>query len=76
MSGEEVVSCDHAVDYERLILNVLFANCTSLQVKGSLFCCNGVGCLIFSLDRTDLNGVSIFFFRSQDAYTSDNLELL
>ncbi|NXY29701.1 ZP2 protein, partial [Pomatorhinus ruficollis] len=31
VSGEEIVSCDHTVDYERLILSVLFANCTSLQ---------------------------------------------
>ncbi|NWW67990.1 ZP2 protein, partial [Ifrita kowaldi] len=31
VSGEEMVSCDHAVDYERLILRVLFVNCTSLQ---------------------------------------------
>ncbi|NXU62295.1 ZP2 protein, partial [Horornis vulcanius] len=31
VSGEEVVSCDHTVDYERLILSVLFVNCTSLQ---------------------------------------------
>ncbi|NXU04086.1 ZP2 protein, partial [Buphagus erythrorhynchus] len=31
VSGEEIVSCDHTVDYERLILSVLFVNCTSLQ---------------------------------------------
>uniref|UniRef100_A0A8U7PB87 Zona pellucida glycoprotein 2 n=1 Tax=Corvus moneduloides TaxID=1196302 RepID=A0A8U7PB87_CORMO len=31
VSGEEIVSCDHTVDYERLTLRVLFANCTSLQ---------------------------------------------
>ncbi|NWV25038.1 ZP2 protein, partial [Origma solitaria] len=30
-SDEEIVSCDPAVDYERLALRVLFANCTSLQ---------------------------------------------
>ncbi|NXS82211.1 ZP2 protein, partial [Erpornis zantholeuca] len=30
-SGEEIVSCDHSVDYERLLLSVLFVNCTSLQ---------------------------------------------
>ncbi|XP_009681869.2 zona pellucida sperm-binding protein 2 [Struthio camelus] len=30
-SGEEVVSCDPLVDYERLLLSVLFVNCTSLQ---------------------------------------------
>lgn len=35
VNGEEIVSCDHTVDYERLILSVLFVNCTSLQVKGS-----------------------------------------
>lgn len=37
VSGEEIVSCDHTVDYERLILRVLFVNCTSLQVKVSSF---------------------------------------
>ncbi|NWS89705.1 ZP2 protein, partial [Toxostoma redivivum] len=31
VSGEEIVSCDHTVDYERLIFSVLFVNCTSLQ---------------------------------------------
>ncbi|XP_062359497.1 zona pellucida sperm-binding protein 2 [Cinclus cinclus] len=31
VSGEEIVSCEHTVDYERLILSVLFINCTSLQ---------------------------------------------
>uniref|UniRef100_A0A8C5IUT0 Zona pellucida glycoprotein 2 n=1 Tax=Junco hyemalis TaxID=40217 RepID=A0A8C5IUT0_JUNHY len=31
VSGEEIVSCEHTVDYERLILSVLFVNCTSLQ---------------------------------------------
>ncbi|NXY06945.1 ZP2 protein, partial [Pteruthius melanotis] len=31
VSGEEIVSCDHTVDYERLALSVLFVNCTSLQ---------------------------------------------
>uniref|UniRef100_H0ZFR4 Zona pellucida glycoprotein 2 n=1 Tax=Taeniopygia guttata TaxID=59729 RepID=H0ZFR4_TAEGU len=31
VSGEEIMSCDHTVDYERLILSVLFVNCTSLQ---------------------------------------------
>ncbi|NXO65551.1 ZP2 protein, partial [Phainopepla nitens] len=31
VDGEEIVSCDHTVDYERLILSVLFVNCTSLQ---------------------------------------------
>uniref|UniRef100_A0A8C3QZ67 Zona pellucida glycoprotein 2 n=1 Tax=Cyanoderma ruficeps TaxID=181631 RepID=A0A8C3QZ67_9PASS len=31
VSGEEIMSCDHTVDYERLILSVPFANCTSLQ---------------------------------------------
>ncbi|KFV85672.1 Zona pellucida sperm-binding protein 2, partial [Struthio camelus australis] len=30
-SGEEVVSCDPLVDYERLLLSVLFVNCTSLE---------------------------------------------
>ncbi|NWS69795.1 ZP2 protein, partial [Crotophaga sulcirostris] len=30
-NGEEVVSCDHAVDYERLLLSVPFVNCTSLE---------------------------------------------
>uniref|UniRef100_A0A8C3MFE4 Uncharacterized protein n=1 Tax=Geospiza parvula TaxID=87175 RepID=A0A8C3MFE4_GEOPR len=31
VSGEEIVSCEHTVDYERLILSVLFVNCTSRQ---------------------------------------------
>ncbi|XP_010001612.1 PREDICTED: zona pellucida sperm-binding protein 2 [Chaetura pelagica] len=31
VSGEEMVSCDHNVDYERLLLSVLFVNCTSLE---------------------------------------------
>ncbi|NWW39166.1 ZP2 protein, partial [Panurus biarmicus] len=31
VSGGEMVSCDPTVDYERLILSVLFVNCTSLQ---------------------------------------------
>ncbi|NXD29333.1 ZP2 protein, partial [Spelaeornis formosus] len=31
VSGEDIVSCDHNVDFERLILRVLFVNCTSLQ---------------------------------------------
>ncbi|NWH28857.1 ZP2 protein, partial [Grus americana] len=31
VSGEEMVSCDHTVDYERLLLSVLFVNCTSLE---------------------------------------------
>ncbi|NXG05704.1 ZP2 protein, partial [Sakesphorus luctuosus] len=31
VSGEELVSCDHTVDYERLMLSVLFDNCTSLE---------------------------------------------
>ncbi|KAM9222649.1 zona pellucida sperm-binding protein 2 [Leptosomus discolor] len=31
VSGEEIVSCDHTVDYERLLLSVLFVNCTSLE---------------------------------------------
>ncbi|NXE89230.1 ZP2 protein, partial [Menura novaehollandiae] len=31
VSGDEIVSCDHTVDYERLMLSVLFANCTSLE---------------------------------------------
>ncbi|KAM6121780.1 LOW QUALITY PROTEIN: zona pellucida sperm-binding protein 2 [Phoenicopterus ruber ruber] len=30
VSDEEIVSCDHTVDYERL-LSVLFVNCTSLE---------------------------------------------
>ncbi|NXT76166.1 ZP2 protein, partial [Zapornia atra] len=30
-SGEEMVSCDHTVDDERLLLRVLFVNCTSLE---------------------------------------------
>ncbi|XP_057891799.1 zona pellucida sperm-binding protein 2 [Melospiza georgiana] len=29
--GEEILSCEHTVDYERLTLSVLFVNCTSLQ---------------------------------------------
>lgn len=36
-SGEEITSCEHAVDYERLLLSVPFVNCTSLEVKGPLF---------------------------------------
>lgn len=32
-----MVSCDHTVDYERLLLSVLFVNCTRLEVKGSPF---------------------------------------
>ncbi|NXG21408.1 ZP2 protein, partial [Grallaria varia] len=31
VSGEEIDSCDHTVDYERLMLSVLFDNCTSLE---------------------------------------------
>ncbi|XP_009924431.2 zona pellucida sperm-binding protein 2 [Haliaeetus albicilla] len=31
VSGEEIVSCDPTVDYERLLLSVLFVNCTSLE---------------------------------------------
>ncbi|NXC96950.1 ZP2 protein, partial [Certhia familiaris] len=31
VSGEEIVSCDRTVDYERLLLSALFVNCTSLQ---------------------------------------------
>lgn len=31
------MSCEHAVDYERLLLTVLFANCTSLEVRGPSF---------------------------------------
>ncbi|NXJ45187.1 ZP2 protein, partial [Spizaetus tyrannus] len=31
VSGEEIVSCDPTVDYERLMLSVLFVNCTSLE---------------------------------------------
>ncbi|KFP07992.1 Zona pellucida sperm-binding protein 2, partial [Calypte anna] len=31
VNGEEMVSCDHTVDYEKLLLNVLFVNCTSLE---------------------------------------------
>ncbi|NXF02997.1 ZP2 protein, partial [Smithornis capensis] len=31
VSGEEIMSCDHTVDYERLMLSVLFDNCTSLE---------------------------------------------
>ncbi|KFZ68814.1 Zona pellucida sperm-binding protein 2, partial [Podiceps cristatus] len=31
VSDEEMVSCDHTVDYERLLLSVLFVNCTSLE---------------------------------------------
>ncbi|NXW95355.1 ZP2 protein, partial [Alopecoenas beccarii] len=30
-SGEEMASCDHTVDYERLLFGVLFVNCTSLE---------------------------------------------
>ncbi|NWR93994.1 ZP2 protein, partial [Furnarius figulus] len=31
VNGEEIISCDHSVDYERLMLSVLFGNCTSLE---------------------------------------------
>ncbi|NWR63424.1 ZP2 protein, partial [Bucorvus abyssinicus] len=31
VSGEEIMSCEHTVDYERLLLSVLFVNCTSLE---------------------------------------------
>ncbi|NXX05444.1 ZP2 protein, partial [Larus smithsonianus] len=31
VSGEEMVSCNYTVDYERLLLSVLFVNCTSLE---------------------------------------------
>ncbi|NXX21623.1 ZP2 protein, partial [Podargus strigoides] len=31
VSGEEIMSCNHTVDYEKLLLSVLFANCTSLE---------------------------------------------
>uniref|UniRef100_A0A8B9MN27 Zona pellucida glycoprotein 2 n=1 Tax=Accipiter nisus TaxID=211598 RepID=A0A8B9MN27_9AVES len=31
VNGEEIVSCDPTVDYERLLLSVLFINCTSLE---------------------------------------------
>uniref|UniRef100_A0A8C8BEK4 Zona pellucida glycoprotein 2 n=1 Tax=Otus sunia TaxID=257818 RepID=A0A8C8BEK4_9STRI len=31
VSGEEIISCNHTVDYERLLLSVLFVNCTSLE---------------------------------------------
>ncbi|NWH57588.1 ZP2 protein, partial [Geococcyx californianus] len=31
VSGEEIMSCDHTVDYERLLLSVPFANCTSFE---------------------------------------------
>ncbi|XP_050173278.1 zona pellucida sperm-binding protein 2 [Myiozetetes cayanensis] len=31
VSGEEIMACDHTVDYERLMLSVLFENCTSLE---------------------------------------------
>ncbi|XP_068003499.1 zona pellucida sperm-binding protein 2 [Melanerpes formicivorus] len=30
-SGEEIMSCDYTVDYERLLLSVLSANCTNLE---------------------------------------------
>ncbi|XP_053937014.1 zona pellucida sperm-binding protein 2 isoform X2 [Cuculus canorus] len=31
MNGEEMVSCNHTVDYERLLLSVPFVNCTDLE---------------------------------------------
>uniref|UniRef100_A0A672TTI6 Zona pellucida glycoprotein 2 n=1 Tax=Strigops habroptila TaxID=2489341 RepID=A0A672TTI6_STRHB len=31
VNDEEMVYCDHAVDHERLLLRVLFVNCTSLE---------------------------------------------
>ncbi|KFV92156.1 Zona pellucida sperm-binding protein 2, partial [Eurypyga helias] len=31
VSGEEMGSCNHTVDYERLLLSVLFDNCTDLE---------------------------------------------
>lgn len=45
VSDEEMVNCDYAVDHERLLLSVLFVNCTSLEVKGFFIlgsCCDGV----------------------------------
>lgn len=33
VSGEEMMSCEHAVDYEKLLLSALLVNCTSLEVK-------------------------------------------
>ncbi|NXJ60813.1 ZP2 protein, partial [Rostratula benghalensis] len=30
-SGEEMMSCNYTVDYDRLLLSVLFMNCTSLE---------------------------------------------
>ncbi|NWW48695.1 ZP2 protein, partial [Pedionomus torquatus] len=30
-SGEEMISCNYTVDYDRLMLSVLFVNCTSLE---------------------------------------------
>ncbi|NXC48267.1 ZP2 protein, partial [Penelope pileata] len=31
VNGEEMMSCDHVVDYEKMLLNILFMNCTSLE---------------------------------------------
>ncbi|XP_021267509.1 zona pellucida sperm-binding protein 2 isoform X2 [Numida meleagris] len=31
LSGEEMTSCDHTVDYEKLLLSALLMNCTSLE---------------------------------------------
>ncbi|NWX20764.1 ZP2 protein, partial [Aegotheles bennettii] len=31
VSGEEMMSCNHTVDYERLLLSVPFVNCTNLE---------------------------------------------
>ncbi|OXB58798.1 hypothetical protein ASZ78_015996 [Callipepla squamata] len=31
VSGEEMMSCDHSVDYEKLLLSVPLVNCTSLE---------------------------------------------
>ncbi|NXD85094.1 ZP2 protein, partial [Halcyon senegalensis] len=31
VNGEEIVSCNSTVDYERLLLSVLFVNCTNLE---------------------------------------------
>lgn len=58
-----MVSCNHTVDYERLLLSVPFVNCTSLEVKGSPFWEGAVmGCAFFSLVRTGFNRVSSFNF--------------
>ena len=78
VSGEEIVSCNHTVDYESLLLSVLFVNCTSLEVNGSLFWEAAVMVygIFFSWPELDLTGFLVLtFFESGNNYASDNLKL-